>query len=268
MLGFAIGVAVTGRSVIVEIMFSDFIAQGLDQIIHQISKLQSIYGQSIEIPLLIRTASGPGRGYGPTHSHTLESQLVGLPNLEVVCANPFISYQDILEVWFEKKVCFIVFEPKELYPYSESDFESSMYQIQLPKNLYEPVQITSKHLKADVTIVVYGSAVWRVIERLDELLFSLEICVEVLIPTVISNWDVSTLYNSLLMSDGKLIVITDNLKSNGFLDSVIIKAFSDGAIKRLECLNFSDWIPSGFSEEEVIHTAARIRETLQRILNR
>lgn len=267
MLGFATGVAITGKNVIVEIMFSDFLAQGLDQIIHQISKLQSIYGRSLEVPLLIRTASGPGKGYGPTHSHTLEGQLVGLPNIEVVSANPFVSYQEILDLWFVEKKCFIVFEPKELYAYSSLDFNSYMYKIQNPEDIYEPVQIKPIHVKADVTVVVYGSAIWDLIDDLDSLLYDLEIGVHVLIPTVLSGWRTSSFYESLRSTNGKVLAITDNLNTNGFLDNVIIEAFNKGQIKRFESMRFLDWIPSGFSEDEVTHTTEKIRAAIRKVLN-
>lgn len=265
MLGFATGISITGKFVVVEIMFSDFLAQALDQIVHQISKLQSIYGQEIDLPLLIRTASGPGKGYGPTHSHTLESQLVGLPNLEVISANPFIPYQEIFNLWFVKQQCFIVFEPKELYLYSGLDFQSSMYEIRNPTSIYEPVLITPIHTNVDVTVIIYGSAVWSLLKQLDSILFELEISVEVFIPTVISNWITDSLHESLRSSEGRLIVITDNLNTNGFMDSIIIRLFNDGLLKKYESVNFSEWIPNGFMEDDVVLTAKKIRTILLRI---
>lgn len=266
MIGFATGTALSGTSTIVEIMFSDFLSQCFDQIIHQVSKLNSIYGSSIELPLLIRTASGPGKGYGPTHSHTLESQLVGLPNIEVVSANPFIPYLEILNTWHKTRQCFIVFEPKNLYLNSSRDFDAKFFEICLPANIFNPVVIKPKHGQADLTILVYGSALLRVINQLDSILFKYEISIEVIIPTIISNWNVKTLHHSIQRNGGKLLVITDNLNSNGFQDKVIVEAFSMGILKKFESLNYYDWMPSGKLEDDYIVNDNSLIEIVMRLL--
>jgi pyruvate/2-oxoglutarate/acetoin dehydrogenase E1 component len=266
MIGFGTGTALSGTNTIIEIMFSDFLAQCFDQIIHQVSKLQSIYGSSIELPLLIRTASGPGKGYGPTHSHTLESQLVGLPNIEVISANPFIPYIEILNAWHQARKCFIVFEPKNLYLYSGSEFNSKMFEVCLPSSIFDPVFVKPKHGQADLTIIVYGSAIWRVINQLDFMLYEHEISIEVIIPTVISNWNQASFHHSLQRNGGKLLVISDNLNSNGFQERVIVDSFSKGVLKKIDSLNYLDWIPNGRLEDEHLLNEKSLTEAVLRLL--
>jgi len=266
MLGFALGKAMSGQNTIVEIMFSDFLSQGLDQVIHQISKLQTIYGRTLEIPLLIRTASGPGKGYGPTHSHTLETQLVGLPNIEVLSANPFVPYLEIIEEWVRTKKCFIVFEPKELYLNSAEDFSSSMFEVVLPQTIYGPVKISPKHVQSDITILIYGSAIWKIVKELETLLYEMEIAAEVIIPTVISNWEAEDLYKSLENNGGRLLLITDNLNSNGFQDEVVIEAFNRKKLNKVISINYENWIPNGILEDEIMLDNKLLKERIQRLM--
>ena len=71
--GFATGLGINGYKPILEIMFGDFITLCTDQIINGASKFKWMYGDKFTVPLVIRTPMGARRGYGPTHSQTLES---------------------------------------------------------------------------------------------------------------------------------------------------------------------------------------------------
>ena len=70
--GLGIGLAIKGMRPIIEIMFGDFITLCADQIINGMSKFSWMYGEDISIPLVIRTPMGGRRGYGATHSQSLE----------------------------------------------------------------------------------------------------------------------------------------------------------------------------------------------------
>ena len=81
--GFGTGLSLRNQYVIIEIMFADFLSQNFDQIFHQITKIPTIYGSYINLPVLIRTAGFAGNGYGPTHSSSMENIFFGLPNLDI-----------------------------------------------------------------------------------------------------------------------------------------------------------------------------------------
>jgi len=84
MFGIAAGFALRGYRPIVEIMFGDFIALGFDQIVNGISKFREMYDDQATVPLVVRTPMGGRRGYGPTHSQSLEKFLLGVPGIVVV----------------------------------------------------------------------------------------------------------------------------------------------------------------------------------------
>jgi len=68
-----------------EIMFMDFIALAMDQIVNHAAKFHYCTAAQRPVPIVIRTPSGGGRGYGPTHSQSLEAWFMHAPGLKVVC---------------------------------------------------------------------------------------------------------------------------------------------------------------------------------------
>jgi pyruvate/2-oxoglutarate/acetoin dehydrogenase E1 component len=65
-------------------MFGDFTALACDQIVNHLAKFRSIYNGQVTCPVVIRTPMGGRRGYGPTHSQSLEKLFLGIPGLTVV----------------------------------------------------------------------------------------------------------------------------------------------------------------------------------------
>ncbi len=84
LFGVAAGMAMRGRRPILEIMFGDFIALGLDQTVNGIAKFREMFDDQVRLPLVVRTPMGGGRGYGPTHSQSLEKLLLGVPGISLV----------------------------------------------------------------------------------------------------------------------------------------------------------------------------------------
>jgi pyruvate/2-oxoglutarate/acetoin dehydrogenase E1 component len=82
--GVAAGMALRGWRPVLEIMFGDFIALGFDQTVNGIAKFRAMFDEQVRVPLVVRTPMGGRRGYGPTHSQTLEKLLLGVPGITVV----------------------------------------------------------------------------------------------------------------------------------------------------------------------------------------
>ena len=87
--GLAAGMALRGLRPVVEIMFGDFITLAADQVINHAAKFRWMYNDHVRVPLVIRTPMGGRRGYGPTHSQTLEKHFLGVPGLRVLAPCPF-----------------------------------------------------------------------------------------------------------------------------------------------------------------------------------
>jgi len=88
--GVAAGMALRGLRPVVEVMFGDFTTLMADQLVNHISKFRWMYNDSVAVPLVIRAPMGGRRGYGPTHSQTLEKLFLGVPGLTVVAPNALL----------------------------------------------------------------------------------------------------------------------------------------------------------------------------------
>ena len=83
-MGVAAGMALRGLRPVVEIMFGDFVTLIADQLINHLTKFRFMYNEQVRVPVVIRSPMGGRRGYGPTHSQTLEKLFLGVPGLRVL----------------------------------------------------------------------------------------------------------------------------------------------------------------------------------------
>src|SRR5688572_3578222 len=83
-VGAALGAAITGLRPVAELMFADFIAVAMDQIVNQVAKYRYMSGGQFVVPLTIRAAQGGGNGFGTQHSQCAEAWLMNFPGIKVV----------------------------------------------------------------------------------------------------------------------------------------------------------------------------------------
>jgi pyruvate/2-oxoglutarate/acetoin dehydrogenase E1 component len=83
-VGAGIGAAIGGVRPIVEIMTVNFSLLALDQILNNAATLCHMSGGQINVPLVIRMATGAGRQLAAQHSHSLEGWYAHIPGLRVV----------------------------------------------------------------------------------------------------------------------------------------------------------------------------------------
>ena len=95
-VGLASGMALRGLRPVVEIMFGDFTTLIADQLINHAAKFRWMYNDQVRVPLVVRTPMGGRRGYGPTHSQTLEKHFLGVPGLRVIAPSVYGDPGDLL----------------------------------------------------------------------------------------------------------------------------------------------------------------------------
>lgn len=86
-LGIANGLALAGKRPVIEVMFGDFLTLMADQLINHSSKFRWMYNESVRVPITLRAPMGGRRGYGPTHSQSLEKHFLGIGGLNVYAPN-------------------------------------------------------------------------------------------------------------------------------------------------------------------------------------
>jgi pyruvate/2-oxoglutarate/acetoin dehydrogenase E1 component len=97
-------------------MLGDFITLSTDQIINHMSKLPWVYNNQISVPVVMRTPMGGRRGYGSTHSQSLEKHYCGVPGLTVRALSQYTDIEALYREVFTAATPHLVIENKTLYP--------------------------------------------------------------------------------------------------------------------------------------------------------
>lgn len=97
LVGMSIGMNLAGEKTFAEIMFGDFVVNAMDQLVNNASKFHHMYGKQISCDVVVRTPMGGRRGYGPTHSQSLEKLVLGIDNLAVFAPTSLLDPKDLID---------------------------------------------------------------------------------------------------------------------------------------------------------------------------
>lgn len=114
-LGAAVGAAATGLRPIAEIMYSDFFAVAMDQVVNQAAKMRFMFGGKISMPLTIRTAMGGRRSAAAQHSQCLEAWFMHIPGLKIALPSNAYDAKGLLKTAVRDPNPTVIFENKMLY---------------------------------------------------------------------------------------------------------------------------------------------------------
>jgi len=205
--GIGIGLAMRGQRVIVEIMFGDFITLAFDQIVNHAAKFPFMYGKYLELPIVIRTPMGGYRGYGPTHSQSLEKYLLGIPGIKVIAMNHFSSPGELLQKAIYDNTPVIFCENKMLYPMNVG-INHNQINIDFTDDYYPSVILNNNSdiEKTDVSLISYGG-LSKIIEPLLIELVEDEIWIDILFVSEISN--VEKICKSILSMKSKNLLFVE-----------------------------------------------------------
>ena len=212
--GLAVGASMTGGKPIVEMQFSDFIVNAMDPIVNQAAKLHFMYGGSVNVPIIVRGASGAGTGAAAQHSQSLESWFCHVPGLKVVTpSNPQNAYDLLLHsfvdpnpvIFMEHKLIYKIKDNVEL---NDIPKESSMLG---KANLIKEGN--------DMTIVAYSNMVNVAKEALAAE--ELQNCsIELIDLQTVSPIDYDTIKNSLKKT--KRLLVCQEAPSNSSVGTTVI----------------------------------------------
>jgi pyruvate/2-oxoglutarate/acetoin dehydrogenase E1 component len=114
-VGASVGLAMTGKRPVAELMFMDFMWVASDQIFNQAAKMRYMTGGRVKMPLVIRTQQGGGRGNGAQHSQSLEAHFAHTPGLQVVLPSTPADAKGLLKTALRQDNPVIFIEHKLLY---------------------------------------------------------------------------------------------------------------------------------------------------------
>jgi pyruvate/2-oxoglutarate/acetoin dehydrogenase E1 component len=212
--GISGGLALAGYRPIAELMFGDFSSLCFDQIANHICKYEAMYNGQATCPVILRTPFGGGRGYGPTHSQSLEKHFLGIPHLRVVAASLFTDPAETYAFLLQTTAPVLFVEHKLLYPATVELPEGGMLGAFIATRIETdgglPVLSLSLVPREDctVTVVAYGyqAAVARgIVERMG---LNEEIFAELLIYDQIAPMDWQPLEQSV-SATGALVTVEE-----------------------------------------------------------
>jgi 2-oxoisovalerate dehydrogenase E1 component len=223
-VGIGCGLALKGHHPIIEIMFGDFITLALDQIINHISVFQDGREDAKKIPILIRTPMGGGRGYGPTHSKSIERLLLGIPNINVLAISEYIDIGDTIMGAIDSKSSVVLIENKLVYGRFQKKIKNQKidgFNIRYRKLAYPEISLSATNFINDSwTIVTYGGMGELVMKAVDYLLINYEISAEVIILSCIQPLDTSRIIESVRKT-GALLCVEEGIPIASFGSEVV-----------------------------------------------
>ena len=160
LVGIAAGAALRGMRPILEIMFGDFLTLCADQLINHASKFSWMYNGKVFTPLVIRTPMGGRRGYGPTHSQTLEKLYFGIPGIKIIAPSHFHNVENLLIKSIQDNNPVLFIENKLLYPMKLQSLNAGYigeFATKIDHKDYYTITLSNYDFeKADITITTYG----------------------------------------------------------------------------------------------------------------
>lgn len=161
--GVGLGAAMAGMRPVVEIMFPDFTLVAADQIFNQIGKARHMYGNTTDLPLVLRTRIATGCGYGGQHSMDPIGLYALFPGWRIVAPSNSFDYIGLFNTAMHSLDPVVFLEHHALYsesfpvPSDDLDYCVPFGQASLVRE------------GSAITVAAYGSLVSRVMAIADEL---------------------------------------------------------------------------------------------------
>ncbi len=215
-VGTAVGAALTGRRVMAEMQFIDFISCGFDQIVNNLATFHYRTAGEVPMPVVLR---GPAGGYGGGalyHSQMNEGWFCHSPGLKVVCPSTSYDAKGLLKAALRDPNPVIFYEIKELYRRKdlEEELPTTDYIVPLGK---ATVRRSGEH----ITLVSYGQNMYHCYQVADMLAkdgYSAEVIdIRTLVPL-----DEQTIMDSIKKTS-RVVVVNEAPRTCGFAGEVLAR---------------------------------------------
>jgi len=273
--GLSAGLALSGYRPIAEIMFGDFLTLCFDQIVNHIAKYEAMYNGKVTCPVIIRTPSGGGRGYGPTHSQSLEKHFLGVPHLRVVASSLVHDPAAVLRALLAQNSPVLLIEHKLLYPLHQMlpagrRIEGDIAEVHVSPDGLPTVSIRPVEREdCRFTVLAYGYQAELARRVLSRLAVEEEIFGELVVPSQISPPDWEPIDASVNVTHN-LLVIEESVEGFTWGSEVAARISSRffGELRQPVATAASDptVIPSSKTlEAEMLMTAERVEHAIRKV---
>ncbi len=205
-VGASVGASAVGARPICEIMEMDFTTNAMDQIVNQAAKMRYMFGGKINIPIVIRTPAGAGKGNAAQHMQSLEAWFCHVPGLKVVMPSTPYDVKGLLNSSILDDNPIIFIEHKLLYN-TVGKVPEDNYLIPLGK-------ADIKRSGKDVTVIATSKMILHTLNAAQTLEDKHNISVEVIDPMTLVPLDLPTIFNSVKKT-GRVLIVHESVGSYG-----------------------------------------------------
>jgi pyruvate dehydrogenase E1 component beta subunit len=159
-VGAGIGAALGGMRPIVEVMTINFSLLALDQVVNSAATLRHMSGGQFSVPLVVRMATGGGRGMAAQHSHSLECWYAHIPGIKVVAPATVADARGLLLAALREPDPVFVFEHALLYALQGDSEDATPMRIGVA---------AVRRRGQDISLVTYGGTVGKTLAAAEQL---------------------------------------------------------------------------------------------------
>lgn len=251
--GVSNGLALNGFKPFAEFMFGDFTALAFDQFLNHAAKVHNMYNKKITCPVVFRTPMGGKRGYGPTHSQSIEKHFIGMDTFEILALNKYQNPKIIYTYAYERIHPTLIIENKVDYGKKPSlhlpeGYVALQSNEKLPNILIKP----ENSANVTLTIITYGGTSEIAVELLNEMFENCDELVQVLILSKIDPLPKSFILENLTEDMG-VITMEEGIGRGTVGDTIISFIAQHKKLKYFHTINSLDiTIPSVKSLEDQV----------------
>ncbi|MEE2775108.1 MAG: thiamine pyrophosphate-dependent enzyme [Pseudomonadota bacterium] len=242
----AVGYALAGGRVLIELMYADFIGRAGDEIFNQLAKWQAMSAGRIQLPVVLRTSVGSK--YGAQHSQDWSSLVAHIPGLKVIYpATPFDA-KGLIATALSGNDPTVIFESQRLYDtveiFNSAGVPESYYQVPFGR---AALRLKGEHL----TILSIGPLLYTAMEAASHLK-DYKIDAEVIDVRTLVPFDYDTIVESISRTR-RLLIVSEAVERGSFAKTIAANVMQL-AFKEFKAapivLGAPNWIAPGAEMEE------------------
>ncbi len=231
------GLALSGAPAVVEIMFGDFLSLTFDQLYQHAAKFSAMYNGAVRVPLVLRTPMGGRRGYGPTHSQSIEKFFLGIPGLRVLALNnrcsPLETYNTLFAHLDDPT---LVIENKVIYTRFLQTETPAGFAAFYSDELFPTLRLSPLAGNPQVTLLCYGGSLEEAELAQQRLFDEEEILAEIICPQQLHPFNLAPLAESVARTH-RLVTVEEGPATAGFGAEALARLEESGlhpqAVRRL-----------------------------------
>jgi pyruvate dehydrogenase E1 component beta subunit len=208
-VGAGIGAALGDMRPIVEVMTINFSLLALDQIVNNAATLRHMSGGQFSVPMVVRMATGGGRGMAAQHSHSFECWYAHVPGIKAVAPATVADARGLLLAALEEPDPVFIFEHALLYPLEGESDDGTPMRIG---------QAAVRRPGRDASLVTYGGTLSKTLQAA-QMLAEGGIDAEVIDLRTLRPLDAATILESVTRTH-RAVIIDEGWRTGGLAAEV------------------------------------------------